>query len=206
MDDRRVAIASEFDSYDGEAYRYLLELMLGRRVTRWVGDYQFNGDKSVVKMAASFLGAAERAGVNRALLAVDNDGGARRRPEHDPTHAPIAECDFDIADADSCRECWLEASIPATWRSPARSCVVVPVQVLETWLLALRGDPLEPTPETASAYSRGVLKKRFFGKPQPHVARRIELARAELARPDALENLRRRPSFQRFEARVSYWR
>jgi hypothetical protein len=206
VDELRVAIASEFDLFDGEAYRVLLELVLGVPVRRWAGDFRFFGDKHVAKMAPSFLGAAERAGVGRALLAVDNDGGASRRPEHDATHTPIPDGEFDIEDDVSCRECWLEAAIPPAWRSPARSCVVVPVQMLETWLLALRGDPLEPTPEQANAYSRDVLKRRFFGRPQPPVERRIELARVELSRPDALDVLRERPSFRRFEARLSHWR
>jgi hypothetical protein len=134
---------------------------------------------------------------------VDNDGGARRRPEHDPADAPPP---FRVDDDDTCRECWLSQAIPASWSATGgRACVVVPVQAIETWLLFLRGDALTPTPEQAHGYHRPTLKRQFFGKPTPPAATRLALARAELARPDAIELLRARPSFRRFDAAIAGW-
>ena len=54
----RVAIASEYDLYDGEIYRFLLEKILAQPVERWVGDYSFTGNRSVVKLAPAFLATA----------------------------------------------------------------------------------------------------------------------------------------------------
>lgn len=197
-----VAIASEQDAYDGEIYRLLLERLLGRPVVRWTGDFVFSGCKSVAKMCDAFLNAASAAGVRHALLAVDNDGGARRRPEHEATHPPVP---FNLNDDDGCRECWLTSAIPASWTArDLRLCVVVPVQVIETWLLVLRGHVFaSPTPE--QRYDRAALKKDFFGKPIPSLATRIALAQALVARPDAIDVLRARPSFQRFADRVGDW-
>ena len=198
-----VAIASEHDAFDGEVYRLLLERLLAQPVARWTGSFAFNGCKSVAKLCEPFLEAAEGAGVRRALLAVDNDGGARRRPEHAAAHVPLP---FDLDDDDGCRECWLTAAAPSRWNAPGQClCVVVPVQVVETWLLVLRGDELSPTPEQACGYHRPSLKKLFFGKRIPPLATRVALAQAQIARPDALDVLCTRPSFQRFAERLSGW-
>ncbi len=124
-----VAIASEQDAYDGEIYRLLLERLLGRPVVRWTGDFVFNGYKSVAKACDAFLHAASAAGIRHALLAVDNDGGARRHPEHEVTHPPVP---FNLNDDEGCRECWLTATIPSSWTTgEMRLCVVVPVQVID---------------------------------------------------------------------------
>jgi len=125
-----VAIASEHDAFDGEVYRRLLERLLARPVTRWSGSFVFNGCKSVAKLCPAFLEAASAAGIRHALLAIDNDGGARRRPEHDDTHVPPA---FDVDDDETCRECWLHQAVPSSWTADSRRhCVAVPVQVIET--------------------------------------------------------------------------
>ena len=87
-----VAIASENDSFDGEVYRFLLSQLLGVTVQRWAGTFAFNGCKSVVKLAPAFLNAAQAAGVGHALFAVDNDGGAAKKPEHDPPNRGCANC------------------------------------------------------------------------------------------------------------------
>lgn len=50
-----------------------------------------------------------------------------------------------------------------------------------------------------------VLKKCFFGKPFPPSAERLKLALAEVNKPDALERLRARPSFARFEQQARAW-
>lgn len=199
-----VAIASENDSFDGEVYRVLLAQLLGVPVVRWVGSFAFNGYKSVAKVAPAFLLAAAAAGVEHALFAIDNDGGASRNPEHEPSHVAPP---FDLTDDRSCRECWLQSALPNAWKEgTGRLGIVVPVQLIETWLLVLRGAPLEPTPEQASAYNRNALKKKFFGKTTPPLATRIALAKAELEKPNALDLLEERPSFRRFAERVAAWR
>jgi hypothetical protein len=196
-----VAIASENDAYDAEIYRVLLERMLGRTVARWATDMRFNGYRSVWKLAEPFLVRAQAAGIRHALLAVDNDGGAKRQPEHDASHDTLAQAD----DKDGCRFCWLTTAIPSGWAGHGTTCIVVPVQAIETWLLHLRGVPLAPTPE--SYYDRGALKRRFFGTGAlPPVEKRQQLALAELNRPDAIERLMERPSFRLFATQLEPWR
>ncbi|MGE0551355.1 MAG: hypothetical protein AB7O24_22625 [Kofleriaceae bacterium] len=198
----RVAIASEYHACDGELYRYLIELVRGSPVTAWCGTYAFTGCKSVAKLAPAFLTAAAAAGVQHALLAIDNDGAGKSRLEHESTCTPVA---FAIADDDSCRECWLSQSInppPPSWVTVGgQHGVAVPVQTMEAWLLAIRDGLADPERQ----YNRRVLKTQFYGKPTPPAAARTQLALAVLQRPDALDVLRQRPSFQRFEAVVTAW-
>jgi hypothetical protein len=196
-----VAIASENDAYDAEIYRFLLERLLGHTVERWATEMRFNGYRSVWKLAEPFLKRAQTAGIRHALLAVDNDGGAKRQPEHDPSHDTASQA----ADKDGCRFCWLSTSIPPWWAAYGLACIIVPVQAVETWLLHLRGAPLMPTPE--SYYDRGALKRRFFGAGTlPPVEKRQQLALAELNRPDAIERLQERPSFRLFAEQLVQWR
>jgi len=196
-----VAIASEFDPYDGEIYRYLLETVLRVTVVKWTGTFMFSGYRTVAKFAPAFLTAAAGHNIQHAILAVDNDGGARRRPEHAENHEPTV---FALDDDDVCRECWLTQALPITWgASGGRSCVVVPVQVIETWLLAIRGDELIPTAE--QKYNRSAIKKEFFGRQIPPLAQRIALAMHELQKPNALTILGERPSFNRFVNRLRSW-
>ena len=83
----RVAIAAENLETDGEIYRDLLEVVLGVPVERFTpGAASFRGWKTVYRLAPLFLELAADAGFDRALLAIDNDGGAKRRPEHAPTY------------------------------------------------------------------------------------------------------------------------
>jgi hypothetical protein len=199
-----VAIASENDDYDGEIYRFLVSEILGESVTKWTGTFTFNGCKSVVSLAPGFLHAAAKNGVRHALLAVDNDGGSKRRPEHEASHVIPP---FDLQDDVSCRECWVTASLPSTWGAAGGlSCVVVPVQVVETWLLSIRGHTFSgPSPE--QTFHRPPLKKHFFQSGSKLPAKvRLSLAMAELQKPGAIGVLRARPSFQRFEARILAWK
>lgn len=199
----RVAIASEYDGYDGEIYRFLLEAILCTPVTKWTGAFVFNGCNSVAKSAPGFLLAAQRAGVRHALLAVDNDGGAMRRPEHEDQHVVPT---FNIKDTTSCRACWLTAAVPAAWSgSGGLSCVVVPVQVIETWLLSIRGHSFSAS-TAERTYDRRALKRHFFG-PGAFPPTRVAIAHAmtELQKPHALATLRTRPSFQRLEAALAAW-
>jgi hypothetical protein len=197
-----VAIATEYDDYDGEVYRFLLGRLLGAEVEKWRTEMRFSGDRTVRGLAELYLRKAAAQGVRHALFAIDNDGGARRRPEHDDSHDPADE---SIEEADRCRVCWLHQALPSSWLTEGRLlCVVVPVQTLETWLLCLRGDGLLPSPE--QCYARRVLKKHLFGSPLPPVEMRSELALGLLGRPDALQRLRERRSFRHFEAQLAAWR
>lgn len=163
---------------------------------------RFNGDRSVRKLAAPYLSAAARDGIEHALFAIDNDGGLKRHPEHSSDHDQASQA----ADRDGCRVCWLEAALPASWLAGGRKrCVVVPVQTMETWLLCLRGALPFAAPSPEQDYSRPVLKKRFFGAPLPPVTARVALALAEVLKADALTTLRRRQSFRHFEAQLAGW-
>ncbi|RKH78169.1 hypothetical protein D7Y21_36140 [Corallococcus sp. AB045] len=196
-----VAIASEFHAYDGELYRYLLERVLGAPVEAWKSEIEFNGCKHVRKQACLYLNKAAQQGVRHALVAIDNDGGSTRGLPHDPAHDSAQEC----ANEHGCRVCWLHSTIPASWReAPYRSCVVVPTQTLETWLLIAKGHAFtEPSPE--QRYSRPVLKKDCYGKPQPssHVMKGMALE--WLQHPEAIARLSARPSFKAFVDQVKRW-
>ena len=126
-------------------------------------------------------------------------------PDQSPIFAKIAGEPLDIDDDVRCRECWLTASIPARWSTlGGMTCVVVPVQVVETWLLCVRGDEFPREPERA--FDRRALKTRFFGKPMPPVSTRIEMAIELLSAPHAMGALRKRPSYLRFEKRAVAWK
>jgi len=198
-----VAIGTEYDDYDGEVYRVLLEGCLGQPVTRWQTTMRFNGDRSVRKLAKPYLAEAAKAGVQHALFAIDNDGGGKRRPEHEDTHEQTTQA---ADEKDGCRVCWLLQSLPDSWTADGRKrCVVVPVQTLETWLLCLRGSPPFTTATPEHQHQRRVLKKCFFGDTLPPVDVRLKLALAEVRRPDALSTLRQRRSFRHFEAQLASW-
>jgi hypothetical protein len=196
-----VAFACESE-FDRLVYAQLASDLLGVPVTSWPSEFTFSGCKTVAALADAYLLAASRDGVAHALLAIDNDGGAVKAREHDdPNHVvPISPWRRD--DDVSCRECWLEQAIPPRWTG--KTCVVVPVQAIETWLLHLRGHAFGgPTPE--HSYHRRQLKTLFFGKEV--LSRETKIARAQelLSRPDALDRLRERASFQRFERRLARW-
>lgn len=196
-----VAIATENDDFDGEVYRLLLELLLGDSVERWKTETRFSGWTSIEKRLGLYLENASADGITRCLIAVDNDGGAKRHPEHLAGHDQAVEAE----NREGCCECWLRSVVPASWiANGGQTCVVVPVQTVETWLLCVRGEPPLTSPE--ASYDRRVLKRLFFGKPTPPVDKRTELALAEIRKPNALDVLRARPSFQRFEAQVAAFR
>ena len=196
-----VAIASE-SPFDKEIYRYLASTILKREIIGWTGGYTFTGCKAVAKLAPRFLKIAADHGIQHAILAVDNDGRSSSRPEHADNHiAPVS-----LADEDACRECWLRQAIPPWWTANgAKVCIAVPVQIIETWLLAIRGTPPFTTKSPEQQYHREPLKKAFFGKRALPVASRIELALAELQKPNALAVLAQRPSYGRFAAGFASW-
>jgi hypothetical protein len=198
-----VAIASENDAMDAEVYRYLLERLLGTEVTRWKTDITFDrgGLRRVHCLTPAFLETAARYGVTRALIAIDNDGGTQKGPEHVAGHLPLQ----DGADEKSCRVCWLSQRVPESWRSNShRACIVIPVQTLETWLLVLKGHDFDGKPPE-KIFDRSNLKKKFYGRPLPASRRCTELALEQLRRPDALDVLRQRPSFQHFADQLRSW-
>ncbi|MFS8065378.1 MAG: hypothetical protein ACMG6S_03295 [Byssovorax sp.] len=198
-----VAIATESESFDAEAYRALLSRLLDEEVTRWKTDLRFSGWKSVCRDIPLYLDKAADAGVTRALVAIDNDGGARRRPEHDVAHVSAQQASDD---EDGCAFCLLTESVPSSWVvGDRKQCLVVPVQVLETWLLVIRGETLSPSPEQAHAYSRSALKKRFFGDSIRSQATRTVMALEQIQKPEALERLRALPSFRLFADQVDRW-
>lgn len=105
-----VAIASENDVYDGEVYRTLLESMLGIEVKKWQSEMRFSGEGSVFKLIEPYLKSASAKGIRHALLAVDNDGGSKRRLEHEATHDAVAQASDT---GDGCRTCRLQHALPA---------------------------------------------------------------------------------------------
>ena len=198
-----VAIAAENDDYDVAVYEALLKLVLGSDVEAWrTHDMQFRGVGSVMTLGRTFLERAAARGLGYALLAVDNDGGLRRHPEHNSSHVGAVE----VADRDGCRWCRLARVAPDEWTAGAkRHCVVVPVQTIETWLLVARGDAFSnPTPEMN--LHRRALKKQLLGPFKPEAGGRVRIGLAALATIGALVRLRERPSFQLFEAQLGAWR
>jgi hypothetical protein len=196
-----VAIASENAAYDGVVFERLLSVVLARPVQQWKTALRIIGCKQVVGLAEPFLHLAAKAEVQHALFAIDNDGGARRGPEHETEHDRAVHA----ADEDGCRTCRVMEAIPSWWtEGDRRHCVAVPVQALETWLLWVRGDSFVGEPE--KDYHRAILKRRFFGKPLPPEQRRAQLALEPIAQPDALARLRQRRSFRFFEEQLAPWR
>ncbi len=96
-----VAIAVENPDYDGEVYRLLLELLLDRQVATFPTQRRFSGWRSVLTLCEPYLRDADRQGIKHALLAIDNDGGGKRAPEHDEAHDVAGEA----ADDEGCRVC-----------------------------------------------------------------------------------------------------
>jgi hypothetical protein len=203
--DPRVAIACENLAVDGEIYSTLLGQILAGPVVRWAPPgLEFNGWRHVVRLLPHFLGLATTEGVSLALAAIDNDGGLKRHPEHDPTHTPWSweARPEDVLGSKGCRVCSLGGRVPPGWSSGA--CIVVPVQALETWLLVARDHRFSvPSPELQ--FNRTVLKGACWGKPMPHERLRFDLALGWLADPAALPRLRGLRSFQLFEAGVRRW-
>lgn len=117
-----VAIASENGAYDAEIYRVVVEMVLGQPIRLHPTQRAFSGWKSVRDLADPYLRDARRQGVLHALLAVDNDGGSRRAPEHEEAHDPATEASSE----DGCRYCWLSRVLPPWWsEGGGRSCVVL---------------------------------------------------------------------------------
>ncbi len=113
-----VAIATESESFDAEAYRALLSKMLDEDVARWKTDMRFSGWKSVCRDIPLYLDRAADAGITRALVAIDNDGGARRRPEHDLAHVSTHQASDQV---DGCAFCVLTEAVRDPGRSGAAS-------------------------------------------------------------------------------------
>jgi hypothetical protein len=79
--------------------------------------------RSILGIPAGAVGVLD--GIRHALFAVDNDGGARRGPEHKPNHDQPTQA----ADDDGCRTCRILQAIPEWWTiADRRHCAAVPVQ------------------------------------------------------------------------------
>jgi hypothetical protein len=200
----KVAIATEND-FDGEIYRFLLEGLLGMQIERWNPDLpvRFSGWQSVCRQASTYLKLAERNGVRHALVAIDNDGGQLRHPEHEDTHEVAVQANDTER---GCRVCRLLHALSKTWiAGEGVKCIVVPVQTIETWLLVVSGFVFEgSTPE--KRFHRRALKRDFFGKPEPSNPEKTRKALAVLHRPEAINILRKRRSFQHFENQLAGWK
>lgn len=200
-----VAIASENTDSDGEVYAAVLGLILGISVRPFrLEEFDFGGWPSVYSLAPTFLRVAADRGIRYALLAVDNDSW----PEHqagDVIPAPLFR-KADLVAARSCRVCSLMAIIPADWKTAGGvSCVAVPVQTLETWLLCIDGHPFAPkTPEQKE--NRSHMALLCYGSKDATVIEKRRIGLELVGRPGALAILRQRPSFQRFEACVLDWK
>jgi len=201
----KVGVASENNNYDAIVYAHILRKLIGVPVEPYIPQgMSFNGCNAVAKLAPTFLSRCLQAGVRNAILAVDNDGGSQRRLEHADDHALPATYD----ESTECRVCWLHGSITTSWVvGNGRCSLVVPVQTLETWLLVARGQPPEPPVGRPEGYfGRAALKRRLFGKGTlPPMADRCAVAIDALESPYALDRLRERHSFMRFEAGVRDW-
>jgi hypothetical protein len=193
-----VAIAAENLDYDVSVYERLLALCLSRPVEAWRDhDVSFSGVGSVFALGNVFLDRAAKAGVKRALVAVDNDGGLQKRLPHDSAHARAEQVDTP----EGCRYCKLEDRIAHI--QGLDLSLAVPVQAIETWLLVANDSAFKnPIPEMN--FHRTALKKRFYG-PKPPAAERTKAALDALSSAGALVRLRERPSFQQFEAQLSAW-
>ena len=197
-----VAFAMENDRYDTEVYRILLELLLGVPVAAWKTEIRFGGWKRVLHLAEPYLVQASAQGVRHAVLAIDNDGGSKRHLEHEPDH----DAQREVEDPDGCRFCLLADALPKSWLEAGnKRCLIVPVQTLETWLLTLRGVPMNDPPERE--YNRRQLKKLFFGdRHLPPEETRTTMALEVLRREGALTTLRERRSFRLFEEQLADWK
>lgn len=196
-----VAIASESNQFDREVYRRLLELVLEIGVSAFKTDIEFGNRTRVRTLANAFLERVLGQGVRHALFAIDNDGGMARRPAHDPAHNRIEQM---TNPNDACSTCLMDSSVAPKWYELGVQVVfVVPIQTIETWLLVAQGSPFEGRPE--NTYHRPTLKKRLYGKPEPPVARRLEVALSVLSDPNALERMRALQSFVLFEQQVRSW-
>jgi len=201
-------VATENGRFDASLYCTLAARVTGLALEPWDKSGRFDhGRPFLIRNLPSFMIQAAKAGVRHAIVAVDNDGGSKRRIEHAGDHDAAP----DVSDWKSCcSECLLRHRAPPEWRDAGgAACIVVPVQALETWLLAVRGWDFDgKRPE--DFYSRVMLKRRYrelvYGiNEEPEEAFRIEKALDVIASDAALERLRERPSFRRFEAQARRW-
>lgn len=198
-------VATENGRFDASIYCALAARVTGLALEPWDKSGHFDhGRQFVIRNIPAFMIEAAKAGVRHAIVAVDNDGGSKRRIEHEEAHDAAP----DVSDWNRCcSECLLQHRVPLEWRDAGgAACIVVPVQAIETWLLAVCGWNFGgKRPE--DFHSRTMLKRRYrelvYGvNEERDEAFRIEKALAAVASDAALERLRERPSFLRFEAQA----
>jgi len=201
-----VAVVCENIASDGAILARIVELVLDRPVRRWEGDgiQVTKGWKGVYRLARPLLQRAADDGVQHAVVSVDNDGGAKRRPLHAPDHEPPIGTEIEVLvdDKRTCRWCVLRAALPE--ELPLAVCLAVPLQTLEAWLLAARGG-LDDDERLEAIYQRSQLKKRCWGRPMPPDEDRQAMALEWLSEPGVLDRLRRCASFGLFERCLLTW-
>lgn len=192
------AFACENPVFDASVYARLVALEIAGPVDPWTHDVVFTGWQSIKSQLPYFLRLAMDAGVRHAVVAVDNDGGARRRPGHEASHDASTQAN----DPDGCRVCAMTTWVPPDWTGDA--VLAVPVQTIETWLLVLK-DPAFEAGRPETRYHKRVLKRDLFGETSSP-ASRSELAFELLSRGDARDLLLRRPSYRHFAEQLGRWR
>ncbi|MFI5299243.1 MAG: hypothetical protein ACHREM_14200 [Polyangiales bacterium] len=202
----RVALVTENNAVDGVIFVDLVKLM-GLNIEPWSPSARpFPGLPAIWRNLAAYLQTAEDDGVEHALVAIDNDGGARRNPPHQADH--VVDDFADDWNA-ACRVCRLRKFLPPAWNEGSRrSCLVVCMQTIETWLLVLKGHAFSNARRVPERdYGRDAMKKAFWGDELgAGDQERVALARTLLARHDALALLGQRPSFMSFVEQIEAWK
>jgi hypothetical protein len=179
-------------------YARLVGIELAGSVDARTHDVMFTGWQSIKSQLPYFLRLAMDAGVRHAIVAVDNDGGARRHPGHEASHDAVAHA----KDPDGCRVCAMTTWVPPDWNGDV--VLAVPVQTIETWLLVLK-DPAFESHRPEGRFHKRVLKRDLFGDVASPAAR-SQLAFELLSRQDARDVLMRRPSYRHFAEQLARWR
>ena len=163
------------DESDEAIFVVILQKILGAAVEPdGATTYRFppGGWRRALDLAPLVARHAARSGFDGALFAIDNDG----REEHVEEHA----------NAGDCRHCALRHAAnvaePLSWTRPGmpslRYFFAVPIQMVETWLLLVRGHPFSGPPEQVGvdATGRRQLKRWLYGDESPSRARILAVA------------------------------
>jgi hypothetical protein len=177
------------DETDEEIFAVILNRALGTPIEADKTTYRFRrgGCSQALELAPLVALRAANAGLDGALFAIDNDG----KPEHTAAHS----------NDPSCRFCQLQEAAnvakPLGWSRPGlpslRYFFAVPVQVIETWLLIVKGHPFSGRPEAVGVDSAGrrLLKRWLYGNDfaSRNRIREVAIPLAERLNPQSLANL-----------------
>jgi hypothetical protein len=159
------------DETDEDVYSVILEKILGTEIDRDATTYQFarGGWSQALRLAFRVARRAAYSGLDGALFAIDNDGHPQHTAEHERADV--------LAKAQICRFCEIKRAanvagllgVARPGLRPLRFFFAVPVQVIETWLLLVRGHPFAGRPEAIGGdpASRRQLKTWLYGNPTP---------------------------------------